>query len=130
MMIDYKEINSLSKILDYRAAKTEVISSNIANIDTPGYKAKEFDFEKILNQTENSLNLKTTKDQHIKINDDSDINSLVQESDRESRADGNNVDLDKEMLELNKNSINYNLTAHFVKKKFNKIKETIEKSGI
>ena len=130
MIIDYKEINGLSKVLDYRAAKTQIIGSNIANIDTPGYKAKELDFDKVFKNAQDSLHLNTTNANHLGGGNNSDPLNDVKISEEPGRADGNNVSIDEEMMALNKNSINYNLTAHFVKDKLTKIREAIEKSAV
>ncbi len=55
-MIDYGVINMLSKELDIKTLRNELISSNIANIDTPGFKGKDLDFKSVLTESINDIN--------------------------------------------------------------------------
>ncbi len=91
------QFEMISKTLDATALRHKVISQNIANVNTPGYRAREVSFEGMLKRSlqNNAGNL-----------DDAD--PLLQDTaGLESRIDGNNVDLDREIAELNKNSIMY-----------------------
>ncbi len=69
------------------------ISQNLANVNTPGYKAKELSFEELLNANDRNAN---------------EVEFAQKEVEGlEVRADGNNVDLDREMANLKKNSMAY-----------------------
>lgn len=87
------------KALDVAWKKNEAISNNIANVDTPGYKREDVNFEEFLQSAKN----KTV--QNFKVRTVKDYNTTSM------REDGNNVDIDKEMAELAKNQIMYNALA-------------------
>ena len=84
--------------------RNEVISNNIANVDTPGYKRKTVKFEEFL-----SSEMKTGKiskgQTRLK---SSDIMVSHDYSTLSYRSDGNNVDIENEMAELATNSLRYN----------------------
>jgi len=108
-----------------RALRSELISSNIANIDTPDYKSVDLKFEHILEQAGNSLKLKVTNPKHISETGAADINNEIVKNPETGRADGNNVNIDSEMLKLTKNNIQYNIAVQLISKSFLKIKEAM-----
>ena len=102
--------NKLFEQLNFRGERQKVISSNIANINTPGYKTKELVFEDELNNsiTNNSLQLKATNSKHMTNINSSLANSnpkLMEVDNLEEQNDGNNVNLDTQMGEMSKNKI-------------------------
>jgi len=126
MVIDFSNIDRLVKELDIKVLKTELISSNIANIDTPGYKAKDLKFDHYLQESMDDLSLKVTNPKHIR--DESSVvegNQIVENSEP-GRADGNNVNVEEEMLKLVKNNIDYNITVQLLSKSLARIKDAIE----
>ncbi len=100
--------NALYEQLNFRGEKQKVISSNIANINTPNYKTKDLIFEDELNSATNSLKLKQTNIRHI-----SSISALsssgnprlIEVKGLEEQNDGNNVNLDTQMGEMSKNKV-------------------------
>lgn len=98
-------IQLLGKALEGSKARHKMISSNIANVDTPGYKALDINFQK---QLRNAYE-KTGKIDHNQIQQ---INwtkfELTSGQDTEQRIDKNTVDLGQHLVELNKNSLLYN----------------------
>lgn len=126
MIVDFSNIDRLVKELDVKILKTELISSNIANIDTPGYKAKDLKFDHYLEESMDDLNLKITNPKHIR--DEASVvegNQIVEDS-KPGRADGNNVNVEEEMLKLVKNNIDYNITVQLLSKSIARIKNAIE----
>jgi len=126
----YNNINILSKALDASWKRNEVISNNIANAETPGFKKSEVIFEDILrNQlTKNVLKGTTTNSKHIHINNGNIKNlsyKIQTQDDFRTRLDGNNVDIDVEMAEKAKNEILYNTLTSRIQSKFQKIKFVI-----
>lgn len=103
-------IEMLENFLDYCAVKNRVISKNIANITTENYKAEDVNFDDILNKNMNSL-LKTTNQKHMTIGIDQAAGPQVVHSSSDSdiydKQMGNNVDIEKEMAELARNTLNY-----------------------
>src|SRR5690348_10734930 len=65
---------SLEKSLDYATVKNRTISNNIANIDTPNYKAKDVGFKQILsNELNSSIKAKRTHSKHLPFSGDVDL---------------------------------------------------------
>jgi flagellar basal-body rod protein FlgB len=100
--------NLLKKGLDASSLRSKAISNNIANINTKGYKRQYVSFEESLKKNMDNLNLKTEDDKHIQ--DGSEYGEVKTETDSSSsmREDGNNVDVDNEMVNQSANTLMYN----------------------
>lgn len=114
----------LQRSLNVQDARTAVIAGNLANVDTPGFKARNLDFEKALQTAENNAvraeSLKRTDPRHLPGSQEPDYPVEVIETDQDSiRVDGNTVDQDKEMAKLSSAHTYYNasLTAYTKKLK-------------
>lgn len=119
-----KTIPELTEHLNYRNHRQEVISSNIANVDTPGYKAKETLFEKEL---ESRLKLTTTDPDHVnKISRETTQYKIIEDPFSRIGNDSNTVDIDREMMKLNQNQILYDITAEIIARKFPGLKSLID----
>lgn len=105
------------------ASRQRVISNNLANVDTPGFKASDVEFEQELQRAIAQDGAQSASSQlapvsyrpgQIPIEGDtpSAIDSvrpqLVRPDNTETRLDGNNVDIDKEMVQLAETTISYN----------------------
>lgn len=120
----------LEKALDATWAKNEVISNNIANIDTPGYKRQDINFQEYLNAAmkKDAIAGIVTDPKHIPINSNNSGVKIKVTNDNNAtsmRLDGNNVDIDSEMAELAKNQILYNSYTTLLNKHYNKLKTAI-----
>jgi len=110
----------LFKQLNYRGERQKVISTNIANIDTPGYKTRELKFQDQLNRSQNEFQLKlaTTHNKHMEATDEQlksplkiyEVKGLPEQN------DGNNVNLDTQMSEMSKNDIMFQALKSSIKK--------------
>ncbi|WHH60135.1 flagellar basal body rod protein FlgB [Petroclostridium sp. X23] len=104
----------MHKALDAAWLRNDAIAENLANVDTPGYKRIGVAFEEYLSKAVESGALTGTKthEKHITIGSSNkdDVNAKVSKDYKlnSMRIDGNNVDIDKEMADLAKNSIWYN----------------------
>ena len=107
------------KLLDVSHAKQNALASNLANVETPGYKR---------------LDIETTFDAQLKraaaSNDVREIRRLefrtVTDLDSPSqRADGNNVQIDQELLAMQKNAIQYEFLANYTSNSLNRLKTAI-----
>jgi len=123
--------NRLEKTLDLRSRRHDLIASNIANKDTPGYKA--FDLvvkEEIQNlDAGQNLELARTHPMHIKAKmGKQDVFHLkrLEKTPFTSGDDENSVDLDKEMGKLSENNLMYNVTAHILSKRIIGLKTAIQ----
>ncbi len=124
--------------LNYRAARQDMISSNIANADTPFYKPRDISFEEalhakkaeILKDSSKELKMAHTNSAHLEpSNKDSMFKATTYFRDGHmARNDGNSVDLDVETTEMAKNSTMYNALIGTIKKDSAIFKSVIEAS--
>ncbi|MFL2095781.1 flagellar basal body rod protein FlgB [Marinilactibacillus psychrotolerans] len=106
--MEYSNINLLHRALDASNLRQETVSSNIANVNTPGYKAKRVEFESLLKDAMDGTGLQRTNERHYGVSGASDVTATVKEQDGNMVGDdGNNVAIDTEMAELSANSIYY-----------------------
>ena len=124
------QIQLLSKVLDLRASKQEVISSNIANAETPGYSARCFNFEEDLQKalSTKSPRLTTSNTRHIPLgsNNFNDIKGTTTIAlDNHGIGDNNSVSVRDEMLALSENQLLYETSAQLLKKKLGMVKYAI-----
>lgn len=121
----------LEKTLDAALLRNEAISQNISNVDTPNYKRKTVAFEEHLRDALGKDGIRgiKTDDRHISIGarnfDDIEINVGEDKSNSNMRLDGNNVDIDSEMVQLAKNSIKYDTLIQRISSDFRRIKSVI-----
>jgi flagellar basal-body rod protein FlgB len=125
-------ISLLEKVLDLRSMKHSLIVSNIANVDTPNYKAfdlmVEEELEKFVGE-ENQTGLKRTQPAHLPGNGtglDRLRPSPVSTYPLSIKGDGNSVDIDRVMAEQAKNSLMYTVTAEILSRKFVALKDAIQ----
>lgn len=111
----FTNVNYLQKGLDASALRTQVIQNNIANAETPGFKASSVDFETMFYDAltkADGLQTKTTRDKHIDFSGANldEVNPVIRERyNTTHRMDENNVDIDYENAKLAENQIYYNL---------------------
>ena len=120
------ENNRIMRVLDKSISaysyKHRVISNNIANITTPGYKRKEVLFEEQLQDVLHDATLEGARsdDKHFhlgKVYID-EVEPKLRESKESTFNNGiNNVDVDKEMVDLADNTMKYNMALSFMKNK-------------
>lgn len=122
----------IRKSLDFNTQKAAVIATNIANSETPGYKAIRVKFEEILQQaaTGNSLPLKTTNPKHIDASGNAMKTSepVIEIDLSAGRLDGNNVNMEKEMIGLTETQMAYEAAIAAMTKRGGIIKSAIIES--
>ncbi len=116
----------LKQGIDAANTRAEVISNNMANVNTKNYKRFSVVFEDNLNASgNNSVNMKKTKSQHISVgNVDGNI-EVVQDKSTSMREDGNNVDLEYEKVEQAANTMKYNALIQQANSKLSNLKYVI-----
>lgn len=96
--------NKLEKLLHITNFRHKVISSNIANSDTPNYIAKDIDFKGLFDEA--VLNLRTTDSRHINPSGNTkDVSVNIVEQDTHLWGDKNNVELDMEIAKMTENGL-------------------------
>jgi flagellar basal-body rod protein FlgB len=144
-LTDTQTSRVLSKALDGLSERHEAILSNIANAETPGYKALQVSFEDNLRQAINAENnpqqtgntpagsLKTTNPLHINPNaiaPETDASQIsIERSQFMYRYDQNGVDIEHEMAQLSKNAQRYDVLAKLENKEFSTIHSAIKEGG-
>lgn len=102
--LDNVPISLLNKDLDGLWARQQVISDNIANVETPGFKSRSVSFENQLKELLADTSA-GTRERAEKIRDAGIV--TAESDDRVVRADGNSVDIEKENVELARTQLNY-----------------------
>lgn len=98
---DAAVMNALGARLTYAAGKQVVASSNLANMNTPGYKARDFDFSDTLTRMlAGGPPLATTNARHISLGDDMTSASTKEAEGLAAKRDGNTVQVDRELLKM------------------------------
>ena len=105
-------ISLLQSALNASSLRQQVISNNIANAETTGYKAKKVVFEEILKQQlDKQGNLQVNRTDSRQLLTGGPINlptaQIIEEHSTIMQNNGNNVDIDREMTEMGKNSLRY-----------------------
>jgi len=125
-------IATLERSLDLRSLQHRALSSNIANLDTPNYKAFELVVEEEMNkdrQSAKSLQVTRTHPQHLPIiNPGAEDVTLKAAPPPEFslRGDGNTVDIDRTMGKLAENTILYRTAAQLISDKLKGLKSAIQ----
>jgi flagellar basal-body rod protein FlgB len=112
-------LNFHQTALNVRAARQEVLSSNVANGDTPNFKARDIDFSNVLSDAlssnTNKTGLTTTSPMHLSSSSESSIVSqALYRVPQQPSADGNTVEMDAERTRFADNSIKYDASLTFI----------------
>lgn len=103
--------------------RTQLISENIANADTPGYKARDIDFDQVLQNTRNeAVKMDATHKDHISISQQAYSQDIQFRQVEQSAADGNTVDVQKEKAAFAENTIRYQTTLNVLTRKISGLK--------
>lgn len=131
-MIFDKTMTSLERSLNLRAANQKLIVSNIANLDTPNFKA----FKMMMAETMQSepgqaspLRMTRTQEGHVASTVSSSEMGRVERVEKDPlglRGDGNTVELDREMANLAENTLMYNTATRIISNKFKLLKDVIK----
>ncbi|AYC29237.1 flagellar basal body rod protein FlgB [Paenisporosarcina cavernae] len=122
-------IQNLENGLQYSTTKQKTIAQNIANVDTPNYKAKDVTFEQFFQRAKQaSLPAYRTNDRHFDFKMRDYSPGVFNYANIRYRQNGNGVDMDKEQANLATNQIYYNALIDRVNGKLNSL-QTVIKGG-
>lgn len=108
-------VKRLEDIIRYTLARHRVLAGNLANADTPYYRAKDIRFDAFLN--EETLRLRATNPLHIRqIEAEADIE--ITEREDGMWLDKNNVEEDEEMAKMTENALLYQATLRLMNQRF------------
>ncbi len=124
-------INILDKAADASWLRETAITNNLANIDTPGYKRADVDFQSVLKR-ELGLSKYESLDKRVRgLNShlsDLDVTTYTDASNYSYRLDGNNVDVDTENVELASEQIRYEALTSSINSQFSCMKAAMGKA--
>jgi len=132
MNVNDKTLKALASAVKFREMRQEIISSNVANAETPGYKAKRLDFESALARAldvDGNMGMKVEDGKHYDVGSGGfdnlqpetyeDPNGIVSE-------DGNTVDREAEMVRMAENKVMYDTLIQLINKKVGLMKYTLQ----
>jgi flagellar basal-body rod protein FlgB len=126
-------IEAMGNYMSRLSKRQQVVASNIANIDTPGYKTKDVSFhatmEELLSGASSALT--ATRPEHLQEWTFAPAAPEVFEvPDLPMRPDQNNVDIDREMLKLGETSFGYSVATQLLRTKFRTIASSINEGRV
>lgn len=124
----FNYINVLDKAADASWTRESVIANNIANVDTPGYKRQDLDFESLLKQQMGRSKGVSFNDKIVDLNTKiKDLNPIIYKDHAgySYRLDGNNVDIDTENVELASEQIKYQALTGSIDSQFKRMNSVL-----
>src|SRR5205823_14087405 len=115
---------ALEGLLSWTSKRQQALGANLANMDTPGYRAKDYSFEQELA----TINIAATSSKHITPQDDTSPARLY-EVNSKAKPNGNNVDIEREMTEITKNGLEYITLVQYLNQKIKTLRSAITDGG-
>ncbi|MDX1250722.1 MAG: flagellar basal body rod protein FlgB [Gammaproteobacteria bacterium] len=114
-----KALGIFPQALTLRARRAEIIAANMANADTPNYKARDIDFKGALKQAadragSHDVTLRRTDARHLAVGGDAMSEAVKYRIPHQSSLDGNTVDAETEQAEFTRNAVQYQATLTFL----------------
>lgn len=117
-MLEFSQhIESLPQLMEAVQLRHKVISQNLANVNTPGYRRLDVEFEQQFADAISSGSGPVPGQISPQI---------VEDNSAALRADGNNVDVDKELGQLNKNSLLFQMYSQLLSSQFDSMRDAID----
>lgn len=110
-----------------RGRRAEVLSNNIANADTPNFKAKDIDFQEAMKnaKSKQSAYIATTHEKHFKIPSGKQSDSYYVVPNQPDTGDGNTVDVQLERNKFLENAMEYQASLRFLTGRISGIKKAL-----
>lgn len=111
-----------------RAKRAEVLASNIANADTPGYKAQGMDFKQMLSQAQSKqqMGMAKTHDKHLNASMSLNDGLAYRTPTQPDTGDGNTVDVQLERNLYMENSLEYQASVNFMSGRFRGLNKALK----
>jgi len=116
---------ALENLLSWTSKRQQALASNVANRDTPGYRATDYSFE---SELQASVRLTLTSPQHIAASRDIG-NARVYEVETSTKPNGNSVDIDRELTEVTKNGVQYLTLVEYLNQKIRTLRAAINEGA-
>lgn len=128
-----KHFTLLERSLDFRFHRQNLLAANVANAETPGYKARDLVFEEALGKAmraEEPGPLNVRDPRHFDGNDAVPLEMVTPETIRSGNPvgslDGNSVDLEKEMAKLGENQVMYQVLTQILTSRLRGLRHVIK----
>ncbi len=123
----YDYVNLMDKAADAAWIRDQVISNNITNVDTPGYKRQDVSFEAELEKALSGTRFMTMDDKVAALSMDRlDPRTYTDYASFSYRLDGNNVDIETENVVLAKNQVKYEGLIRSINQEFLNLKTVLK----
>lgn len=126
-----QQLSVFSQAMNLRSQRHQVLASNIANADTPHYKARDFNFETAMQnamagrQNAGGVALARTAAGHIAGGASSGAAAVQYRKETQSAVDGNTVDMDVERAQIAENAMQYQILTQLIGDKFKGIRSAL-----
>ena len=110
-------MEELCEYLDLAAFRQRLIASNLANVDTPGYRTRDINFEAEMRRAEDRLGPEDLRPRVFK------VQGLIE------RPDGNNVNLEREGLLLARTQLQFRLGVELLRQEFQRISAAVKEGS-
>ena len=127
-LFESKTLNAMEGYMDRLSQRQKIVASNLANIDTPGFKTKEITFHATIDElltAEPSGRLRRTRERHIEADPPGPENIVFEPRGLVERADRNNVDIDREMMKVSETTFGYSMMTQMLRGKYQKLATSI-----
>jgi flagellar basal-body rod protein FlgB len=127
MAINFNNALSIHpQALALREKRSEILAANLANADTPDYKARDLDFKAVLNQTlSGNASLNRTRQDHMTAQQTVLGADLLYRNPHQASLDGNTVESNVEQAKYAENAVQYQASLTFINDKFSGLMSAI-----
>ena len=116
--------------VELRVQRAELMANNLANADTPGFKARDIDFKVAMAEQQSMLDgqlaMSATQSDHIAPNQGQSGAEVLYRTPTQPSVDGNTVDTQQELAEFTKNVLDYQASFQFLNGKFKSLSKAIK----
>lgn len=129
-----QHLSVLSQAMNMRTQRHQVLASNIANADTPGYKARDFSFESAMQNAmaggaKSGVALARTDSGHIGAGLGNAHAAIQYRKETQSAVDGNTVDMDVERTQIAENALQYQILTQLISEKFKGVRSALSSTS-
>ncbi|HLO64724.1 MAG TPA: flagellar basal body rod protein FlgB [Azonexus sp.] len=126
-----QNLSAISQAMNLRSQRHQILASNIANADTPHYKARDFDFQAAMQNAmagrmeAGGIALAQTAAGHIAGGSTSGAANVQYRKETQSAVDGNTVDMDVERAQIAENAMQYQILTQLIGDKFKGLRSAL-----
>ena len=115
----------IEQLMSWASKRQQALASNVANQDTPAYRAKDYAFD---SELKSAVVLTATSAKHISPIQETSTARVIEVGTRE-KPNGNNVDIERELAEITKNGLQYLTLVQYLNQKIRTLRSAINEGG-